>query len=167
MNYLKIGFIKKTHGIKGELKILPLTDNNKRFKKLKEIFIFKDGIYHKEYIEKVCCLTDDVLIKLKNYDSIDKALSIKGCYIYIDRKDAVSLKEWEFFTQDLIDCNIFYNKNKIGVVVDVFNSGANDNLVIMTLDGIEVIYPFLRIFLEKVDIENKSIFINQYEGFFD
>ena len=167
MNYLKIVFIKKTHGIKGELKILPLTDDNKRFKNLKEIFIFKDGIYNKEEIAKVSFHKNYVLLRLKNYDNIEKALSLKGCYLYIDRKDAVPLKEWEFFTQDLINCNVFYNNKRIGIVIDVFNAGANDNLVIKTIDNKEIVYPFLRFFLEKVDIENKNIFVNQYEGFFD
>ncbi|HOJ63801.1 MAG TPA: ribosome maturation factor RimM [Spirochaetota bacterium] len=167
MNYLKIGFIRKTHGIKGELKVLPLTDNIKRFKKLKEIFVFINGDYKKEEIEKVSFANEFILLKLKNYNDIDSVIPFKGCYIYIDRKDAEPLQEWEFFTQDLIGCIVAYNGKNIGKVIDVFNVGANDNLVIKTLDNREVVYPFLRFFLEKVDIDNKTIVVNQYEGFFD
>jgi len=167
MNYLKIGFIKNTHGIKGELKVLPLTDNPKRFKKLKEVFVLVKGLYQKEEIEKVRFSNEFVLLKFKNYKDINGVSFLKNCYIYIDRKDAVSLKEWEFFTQDLIGCAIFYKGSNIGIVSDILNSGANDNLLIKTNDNREVIYPFLRYFLEKVDIDNKIITINQYEGFFD
>ncbi len=167
MSYLKVGFIKNTHGIKGELQVLPLTDNPKRFKKLKDIFIFIDNNYQKEEIEKIRFCNNNILLKLKKYENKDSVISFKGCYIYIDRKEAIPLNEWEFFTQDLMDCEIFYNDCKIGRVIDIFNSGANDNLLIKTVDNREIVYPFLRYFLEKVDINNKTIIINQYEGFFD
>lgn len=172
MDCLKIGFIKNVYGIKGELKVLPLTDNPNRFKKLKHIYIFKENSYtensyNKEEIEKVRLANNIVLLKLKKYDNRETASSLKGSYIYIDRKDAMPLNEGEFFTQDIINCDIFYNRNNIGRVIDVLNFGANDNLVIKTINNKEVIYPFVKYFLEKVDIINKRIIINQYEGFFD
>lgn len=167
MNYIKIGFIKKPHGLQGELKILPLTDTPSRFHQIKRLFLLIHNDFIPKKVIRVKILPEEILLQLEGVFDRDAADVLKGAYIYIERSEAVSLNEWEFFTQDLIGLNVYYKEDKIGEVVNILNSGANDNLEIQLENGKTVYYPFLRKFIEKIEMENKRIDINQYEGFFD
>lgn len=169
-NKIKVGFIRKAHGLKGEVKILPLTDDPKRFKKLKKLFLKSaDETALKEYeVESVRFSTEEVILKFKEICDKDAADSLRGTSVYIDRSDAVSLCEWEFYTQDLIGLSVFYNEENLGKITDVLNTGANDNLeILLNDDSKHIYYPFIRTFIDNVDLENGSLTVNQYEGFFD
>ena len=167
MDYLRIGYIKKVHGLKGELKVLPLTDTPKRFKKVKSFYVCTETEINEYELEYASITAKDVIIKIAGVNSIDDAQKFINKYVAIDRKFGVELSEWEFYTQDLIGCTVEYNGKKIGTVVDVSNYGANSNMLIETEDKKEVYYPFVRDFISNVDIENKNICINQVEDFFD
>ena len=166
MEYLKIGLIKKTHGLKGELKVLPLTDEPSRYKSIKDIFIEKNGLFNKYTIKSVRETHSDIIIKLFSIESIETAESLKNCYIYIDRADGLLLNDWEYYSEDIVGCEIFYNNISMGIVIDLVNFGANDNLVI-EYSNREVFFPFSRFYIDKVDLESKKVYINQIEGFFD
>jgi len=164
VNFLKIGFIKKTHGLKGELKVFPLTDNSKRFNKLKKIFLLISDKYEEKEIDYVRVLNEEILLKLSNYNSLSEVEPLKNVYIFIERKDGEKLKEWEFYSQDLVDCEVFFNDQRIGKVIDLINYGANDNLVIKN-NNEEFYFPFLRKYIDKIDLDNKIIIVNELEGF--
>jgi len=166
MKYLKIGLIKKTHGLRGELKILPLTDEPSRYKSIKNIFIEKNGIFNKYVIELVRETPNDIIVKLFSIESIEEANNFKNCYIYIDRVEGLPLNDWEYYSEDIIGCEVFYNNVSMGIVLDLVNFGANDNLVIEYSDR-EVFFPFSKFYIDKIDLEPKKIYINQIEGFFD
>lgn len=171
-NKIKVGFIRKAHGLKGEVKILPLTDDPKRFKKLKKLFLRKANEaedFLMEYeVESVRFSTEEVILKFKEICDKDAADSLHGAFVYIDRSDAVSLNEWEFFTQDLIGLSVFYKEENVGKITDVLNTGANDNLEILLSDKSKhIYYPFIRTFIDNVDLKSGCLAINQYEGFFD
>ncbi|MCG8570840.1 MAG: ribosome maturation factor RimM [Spirochaetes bacterium] len=166
-NYLKIGFIRKPHGLKGEVKILPLTDNPQRFKKLKKIYIELNNDLKQVQVKAAKVLANDLILQFEEFTSINEVEQLRNCYLYIDRADGVKLEEWEYYSQDLIGCDVVFKDEIIGKVTDLLNTGANDNLAILTISGKEVVYPFLRHYLVQVDIIKKVIEINQYEGFFD
>ena len=169
---IKIGFIRKAHGLKGEVKILPLTDDPRRFKKLKKLFLemskdFEDNLTEYE-VETVRASSEEVILKFKEINDKDAADSLRGVFVYVDREDAVSLNEWEFYTQDLIGLAVYYKEENIGKVTDVLNTGANDNLEILLNDNSKhIYYPFVRSFIDSVNLEKGCLSINQYEGFFD
>ena len=169
---IKVGFIRKAHGLKGEVKILPLTDNPKRFKKIKKLFLEKskdtnDSLVEYD-VESVRVASDEVILKFKDVCDKDVADSLKGIFIYINREDAIALDEWEFYTQDLIGLSVYYNKENLGNVTDVLNTGANDNLeILVNKTSKRIYYPFVRTFIEEVNIEAGYLAVNQYEGFFD
>lgn len=166
MNFLKIGFIKKLHGLKGELSILPLTDNTKRFKELSIIYFLIDGSYLKEEIEFVRITRNDVIVKLKNYSKLEDVQKFKNLYIFIDKSAGVLLKEDEYYTQDLIDCSLRYKDKIIGKIINIQNYGSCDNFIVRYKDK-DIIFPFLKKYIEKIDLKNKIIEISQFEGFFD
>jgi 16S rRNA processing protein RimM len=166
MEYLKIGLIKKTHGLRGELKIFPLTDEPSRYKSIKNIFIKKDDLFNKYTIKSVKETPNDIIVKLFGIESIEEAESFKNCYIYIDRDDGLALNDWEYYSEDIVGCEVLYNNKLMGIVVDLVNFGANDNLVIKYNSG-EFFFPFSRSYIDRIDLESKKIYINQIEGFFD
>lgn len=166
-DYLKIGFIRKPHGLRGELKVLPLTDNPERFKDLDYVYLEKKGKVEKYEVDFVRKSHGEVLLKLKVTAGRNEAELYRNMYIYVEREDGVELGEWEFYSQDLIGCTVVFEEREIGVVVDLLNAGANDNLLVRTAAKKEYYYPFLREFLDGVDIEAKRIYISEYEGFFD
>ncbi|MBN2544667.1 MAG: 16S rRNA processing protein RimM [Spirochaetes bacterium] len=165
MKYLKIGFIKKSHGFKGFLKILPLTENINRYKRLDKIYLKIKNHYQEEEIEKTIIANNTVLIKFKNYNNNNEVEKLKSLYIYILREEGIALDDGEYYTQDLIDC-VFYFENKIvGKVINMVNFGTCD-LFIVKNDFEEIYYPFLSRYIDFIDVENKKIIINQFEGFF-
>ncbi|OHD11528.1 MAG: 16S rRNA processing protein RimM [Spirochaetes bacterium GWD1_27_9] len=166
MDYLKIGFVKKPHGIKGEVKILPLTSDINRFKKLKNIYLFLNDVYVETEIQWIKIADSDVIMKFAKFNRVEDVEFLRNVYLFLKREDGIPLSEWEFYSQDVIDCDVYYQNNFIGKVVDLSNFGANDNLLIEH-NGKEVFFPFLRQYIEKIDIEKKRIEINQIEGFFD
>ncbi len=169
MVFLKVGLVKKPHGLKGELKILTLTDDGKRFKQIKTLYTIDDsGNQVGEYgMSNVRVAADEIVAKLVGVDSIDAAELLRGKYLYIDRECGVGLDEWEFYTQDIIGLDVVYQGKKVGTVDDVVNSGANDNLVVSIGHGKTVFYPFVRTFIDEVNKDKKIVVINEYEGFFD
>lgn len=166
MNYLKIGLIKKPHGLKGELKILPLTDNPERFKNLKNIYLFSNNQYVEEKIQWVKITNTEILLKLSKYNSLTEVELLRNIYLYIDKEEGEELGEWEYYSQDLIGCSVYFKDKKIGNVIDISNFGANDNILIKS-ENEEFFYPFLREYIEKVDIDNKKIVVNEIEGFYN
>lgn len=166
MQYLKVGFIKRTHGLKGDVKILPLTDESSRFKDIKDIFIEKSGVFNKYSIKFVKETPDDLIIRFSGINSIEEASNFKNCYIYIDRAKGAPLNEWEFYSEDIIGCEVFYGEKLMGIVKDLVNFGANDNLVVESNEN-EILFPFSRVYIDRMEIESKKIYINQIEGFFD
>ncbi|MBO5288056.1 MAG: 16S rRNA processing protein RimM [Spirochaetales bacterium] len=166
---IKVGFIRKAHGLKGEVKILPLTDDSRRFKKIKKLFLENSNESLIEYeVESVRIASDEVILKFKNVNDKDAADLLRGIFIYINREDAISLNDWEFYTQDLIGLSVYYKEENIGKVTDVLNTGANDNLeILLNKNSKHIYYPFVRTFIDNVDLEKGYLFVNQYEGFFD
>jgi 16S rRNA processing protein RimM len=166
VNYLKIGFIKRPHGLKGELKVLPLTDNPERFNVLKKIFLEIKNLYIDFDIQSVKHSNNEIIIKFKDINDISKAEELKNKYIFIEREKGIDLDDWEYYSQDLIGCKVYYNEIYYGDVIDIDNFGANDNLLIRYNNN-ELYFPFLKNYIKEIVIENKKIILNNIEGFFD
>ncbi len=166
MSYLKVGFITKPHGLKGELSVLPLTDNTDRYKKLKTIFLLINDQFVEEELEYSHKKINNIIIKLKKYDKIDDVERFRSVYIYIDRASGEPLGNNEYYTQDLTGCRLRYKEQIVGVIESVQNLGSCDLLSVRHGEK-EIFYPMLMKYIDNVDIENGIIDINQFEGFFD
>lgn len=123
----KIGIITATHGLKGEVKIFPTTDDAKRFKKLKEVTL--DNGKHKVVleVESVKFFKQFVIAKFKGIDDINDVEKYRKFELFVDREHAVALKKDEYFIADLIGICV-YDENEclVGTVEDVLQTGAND-----------------------------------------
>lgn len=164
MNYIQVGKIINTHGIKGEIKIYPLTDDIHRFDDLKTSYIGDDKIQVE--IEGVKYHQNIVILKLKEFNDIDEILPYKGESIYIDALDKVVLPENHFFLFDLIGCTVFTkDEEKIGIISQVIQSSSNDIYIVRDDDkNKEYMIPAVKKFVISVDIENKQMIIDPIEG---
>lgn len=156
--FLAVGQIINTHGLKGELKIYPLTDDIRRFRKLEKVFI--DGVEKKVVWCKL--QTDRVILKIEGIDSIEQAQKYKDKYVEIAREDAVPLEEGTYFVADLIGCTVYDTEGRnLGVVYDVLKTGSND--VYWIKEGKELLIPALRDIVVEVDVEHSKIVIKPVE----
>ena len=169
--HFRIGKIISLHGIKGEVKIFPTTDDIRRFDKLSKFYIvssedandndFKDlDFYEKEGVKY---LKNVVALKIKNIDSIDDAKEYIGKNLYVNRDDAVDLSLNEYYVMDLIGMKAYYEDREVGKVVDIMKTKAND-IVVITYNDKEVLVPMVNEYIEMVDLENALIKFKRLEG---
>ena len=162
--YLEVGQIVNTYGIKGFVKVVPFTDNPKRFENLKYIYIVRKNSMEKATIEQVAFAKSNILLKLKEYPDINSAESLKGCFIKIDRQDAVELPEDSYFIVDLIGMEVYSEDGeKIGTLTEVFPTGSNDVYVVKTPEK-EILLPAIASVIKQVDIPNKKMIVCLIEG---
>ena len=167
VNYFEIGHISNTHGLRGEMKVRPFTEDKKRYEELEKILIDIKGDYKEYDIESVRYQKDIVLLKLKSVDDIDAAEKLKNHYIYIQREDAKDLQEDEYFIADLIGLEVFENETLVGTLDDVFTAGASDVYVIKRKGKKDLLLPALKSIVKKVDVENKRIDVEIPRGLED
>jgi 16S rRNA processing protein RimM len=165
IQYLKVGQIINTHGIKGEVKVYPLTDDIRRFKKLKFVLIKNHESYDRYDIDGVKFVKDLPILKLSKIDSMNDAEKYKNQYLYIDRENAVKLPEDSYFIADLIGLKVITQNNEVlGELVSVLPTGSNDVYEIKKEDGKTFLIPAIGEVILKVDIENRIMIINLLEG---
>ena len=163
--YLEIGQIVNTNGLKGLLKVKPLTDDIRRFEELETVYIQKGSNLVEFKIQEVKYIKHMVLLKLEGIDDINEAEKYKNLYIKINRKDAVELEKNSYFIVDIINCEVYTEENELlGKVVDVFPTGSNDVYTVKNSDGKEILIPAISEVIKNVDIPNKIIIIHLLEG---
>lgn len=165
IEYLKVGQIINTHGIKGELKIYPLTDNIDRFDRLDYIFIKEKDMYNKVKVESVKYIKNFPIVKLENINDMNEALKYKNRYLYINRENAVPLEENTYFIADLIGMDVVTTEGQIlGKIVSVFSVSSNDVYEISNSEGKKILIPAIRDVVCDVDIKEKRMTIKLLEG---
>ena len=163
--YLEIGKIVNTYGIKGFVKVIPYTDNITRFKKLKTVFIEKKNELIQQTIEEVKYSKNVVLLKFKEISNIETAEKLKNCYIKINRKDAVTLPENSYFIVDLLGLEVYTKEGKLlGKVDDIFPTGSNDVYVVKDEFGKQILLPAIKSLIKEVNIINNKIIVDLIEG---
>lgn len=165
---LQVGIISSTHGIKGEVKVFPTTDDVSRFKKLKEVILKFREEEQVLSIQGVKFFKKFVILKFKGIDSINDIEKYKGMGLYVPREQAVPLQANEFYIADLLDMDVFLEDGThFGVLADVMQTGANDVYVVKTKDEKEVLLPAIHDCIRKVDIENRRMTVHVLKGLLD
>lgn len=165
---LQIGVITSTHGIRGEVKVFPTTDDNNRFKQLKDCFIE----YKNEMIPvkaKGCKFFKNmVILQFEGIDNINDIEKYKQCGIYVDRKHAVPLEKGEYFITDLIGMQVFSDDGKdLGILKEVIPTGANDVYVVVDENDKELLLPAIKECILLVDMEHRMMRIHLMKGLVD
>lgn len=157
-DYLRVGVVSSTHGVRGEVKVFPTTDDMGRFHDLSEVLVDMGGELLPLEIENVHFFKNMVILKFKGIDDIDAVMKYKGHDLLVTRENAVPLKEGEFFICDIIGSTVFEEDGKeFGTLADVLQTGANDVFVVMTKDGKEVLLPCIDDCIREIDVEGRRI----------
>jgi len=165
IEYLEVGKIVNTRGIKGELKVIPLTDNPERFDNLESVYVQKEEGLEEYRITGVSYSKSFVYLKLKGIDDIDAAEKLKGLSLKVHRSNAVKLPEDTYFICDIVDMDVYEdNGNLLGKITDVLKTGSNDVYVVKGEDGKEILIPALKSTVNDVDIMNKRMTVTLPEG---
>lgn len=165
-NLLQVGGIANTHGLKGEVKVFPMTDEPARFKELKQVKLKTNDGYIDLEIERVRFFKQFVILKFKGIDDINDIEKYKGNGLFVTRENAVSLEEDEYFIADLIGLDVLDESGKkIAVLKDVIQTGANDVYALrMEESGEELLIPAIKDCVLQVNMEEGYIKIHIMEG---
>lgn len=166
--FLRVGVISSTHGIRGEVKVYPTTDDPERFLDLDEV-ILDTGREHKILeIEGVKFFKNQVILKFKGYDNINDIEKYLKKDLLVDREHAVELGENENFIADLIDMEVVTDEGKVlGTLTDVIETGANDVYAVKTPEGKEILLPAIRDCILDVNVDKKRMTVHVMEGLLD
>lgn len=167
-DFFRVGVISNTHGIKGEVKVFPTTDDPTRFKTLKQVFVDTGREQIQLTITGCKFFKNLVILKFKDIDNINDVEKYKGKDLLVTRENAIPLYEGEYYIADLIDLEVHDEAdNKIGVLYDVMQTGANDVYVIHLDDGREVLLPVIDECVLDVNISAGFVKVHIMEGLLD
>jgi len=171
--YIQVGIIINTHGLKGEVKVSPLTDNQNRFTKLKKVFVESTNSVEADIInnsrelniENVKFFKDKTILKFREINDVDQAFMLKNYFLVIDMEDAVKLPPDTFFIFELIGCNVYdENQKSLGKIVDIIHTGSNDVYVVRDVNNKELLIPARKKIVKSVEINEKKIIVQLPEG---
>ena len=149
--YLRVGFIARPHGLKGAVKLDPLTDDVTRFKGMKEAYLELHGSHAPVWLSVLSCRPDAVVVHIEGYDTVEDAQTLRGGFLSVDRAHAAQLPEYTYFIADLIGLAVSDTEGRTyGKITDVLSTGANDVYVV---DGGKLMVPALRKVIERADVE--------------
>ena len=165
---MQVGAITQPHGIHGEVKVFPTTNDVKRFKKLKEVILDTGREQKVLEIEGVKFFKQYAILNFKGYDNINDIEKYKGKPLLVTRENAVKLGRDEYFIADLIGIEVYDEDGKyLGVLQKVIETGANDVYEVKFEDGREVLFPAIRQCILDVDMENRKMKVHIMDGLLD
>lgn len=165
---LQVGAITQTHGLRGEVKVFPTTDDVKRFKKLKEVILDTGKEKMALEIENVRFFKQFAILKFKGFDNINDIERYKGKSLYVTRENAVKLRKDEYFIADLIGVKIYDEQDAyMGMLKDVIVTGANDVYEIALEDGRTLLLPAIKQCVLDVDMEQRRMKVHVLDGLLD
>ena len=165
---LQVGIITSTHGVRGEVKVYPTTDDPRRFRRLKEVVLDTGREKLNLEIEGVKFFKQFVILKFKGLDNINDIEKYRQKSLYVTRKNAVRLQRDEYFIADLIGLKVQdEDGTELGTVKDVIETGANDVYEVEMADGKSLLLPAIKQCILNVDVENGMMQVHVLEGLLD
>lgn len=164
----RVGVIANTHGIRGEVKVYPTTDDLNRFDQLKEVILDTGRERINLQVQGVRYFKNMAILKFKGIDNINDVEKYKGKDLLVTRENAVPLEENEYYIADLIDMEV-YNEDgsRLGILNDVMQTGANDVYVIALENGKELLLPNIDQCILDVNTEENKMTVHVLEGLMD
>ena len=164
--YLRVGTVTTTHGLQGEVKVYPTTDDPRRFLKLKQVFLRTGKEDLPLEIAQVRFAKNLVILKFKGYDRIEDVTAFRQKELYVARENAVRLSENEYYIADLIGMQVFLEDgSQLGTLRDVIETGANDVYEVTRADGgKDVLIPAIRQCILEVVPEENRMTVHLLEG---
>ncbi len=162
---LQVGVITTTHGVRGEVKVFPTTDDPARFKKLKNVILDTGKEKIDLEVAGVKFFKNMVILKFKGIDDINDVEKYRKKSLYVTRENAVKLKKNEYFIADLIGLKVESDEGEdLGILSDVLQTGANDVYVLSKEGEDDILLPAIKECVKDVDIENGTILVHLLPG---
>ena len=155
--FLQVGVISSTHGLRGEVKVFPTTDDAARFQTLKNVVLDTGRKKLDLEIQSVRFFKQFVIVKFKGIDNINDIEKYKGKSLFVTRENAVELEENEYYIGDLIGMEVYTDdsEERFGVLKDVMETGANEVYIITSENHGEVLLPAIHECILDIDVEAK------------
>ncbi len=166
--FLKIGAVTTTHGVRGEMKVFPTTDDPQRFLDLDEVILTNGKQSETHSIVGVKFVKNLVILKLEGIESMDEAVRYRSWDVMIPREKGVPLKENEYYVADVIGMTVRTEDGKLfGTLKDVMETGANDVYVVQTKEHGEVLIPAIKACIMRVNVEEGEMTVHLLPGLID
>ena len=164
--FLEIGKIVSTHGVRGEVKVLPWCDDAEFLTEFEELYF--DGGATPMHIEQARVHKGMAILKLEGVSNLDEANRYRGRVLYMNRED-VGLAPGTYFVQDLLGLRVLDadTGEEYGELTDVTQTGANDVYHITNASGKEYLIPAIPQVIEKTDLAGGTLLIHPLEGLFE
>ncbi len=161
----QIGAVTSTHGLRGELKVYPTTDEPARYHKLKEVILDTGKEQLSLKIEHARLFKQMVIIKFEGFDHINEVEKFKGAKLYVTRENALELGEDEYYFADLAGLRVETEEGQLlGKVTDILQTGANDVYVIGRERQKDLLIPAIKDCVKQIDLENGRMVIHLLPG---
>ena len=165
---LRIGVVTTTHGIRGEVKVYPTTDDVKRFKKCDEVILVTKKENLTLHVEGVKFFKNIVILKFKEYNDINEVEGFRKCDLMVTRENALPLPEGGYYLCDVIGARVEEEDGSVlGEVTDVLETGANNVFVVKMTEGKEVLFPVIDDCIKKVDTAEGVVVAHVMDGLLD
>lgn len=165
MNLLEVGEIVNTHGLRGEVKIVPWTDTPNVFEDIKHIYLNNGNILT---VKGVKYQKNNIIVKFAEISDIDEAMKYKGQVLSADRSELGELPEGVYYVADLIGMRVITDAGEgLGTVSDVIQTGANDIYEVKRKGEKPLLIPVIDDVVLDVDTESSVITVHLMEGLLD
>lgn len=162
---LKVGVITTTHGVRGEVKVFPTTDDAERFLELEYVLLDTGRELRRLDIKNVRFFKNLVILKFDGIDNINDIEKYKGKNLWIPREEAQELGEDEYYIADLQGLNVVLEDGtEFGTLRDVMETGANDVYIIDSNEHGEVLLPAIKECILDVDLEKNTMTVHLMKG---
>ena len=164
----QVGIITGTHGLKGEVKVFPTTDDKERFLDLDTVLIDTGKELIEKKVQYCKFFKQFVFVKFEGLDDINDVEKYRGCSLWVTRENAVELDEDEYFVCDMIGLKVMTDEGEeLGELVDVIQTGANDVYAVKTKEGREVLLPAIADCVLNVNLEENTMTVHVMDGLLD
>ena len=158
---LAIGFVRKTHGTRGSLRVRSLSGETDHFRNLKKIFVKEGTTFVSFRVEAVKVGGDDVFMKLEGIDNPEDGKKLHGKEIWTHREFASPLQDGEYYVADLCCCEVWCHDEIFGTVQALIEGGATDIMEVISPSGQRVMIPLIEEYIERIDIAGRKIHVKQ------
>lgn len=163
----RVGVITNTHGLRGEVKVFPTTEDPERFRDLKEVLLDTGKDWLELEVSSVRFFKNLVIVKFKEFNSINEIEQYKGKDLYVSRENAIPLEEGEYYLADIIGATVLTEDGAVfGELKDVLETGANLVYVVLH-EGKEVLLPVIPDCVKNVDVEQRKVTVHIMKGLLD
>jgi 16S rRNA processing protein RimM len=168
MDLIAIGRISKPIGTRGEVRILPFTDDKQRFSDLQFVWMGEnEEVVEQREIRTVRIDAKHVVLSIRGVETVEKAEEFRDQYLFVPKENMVQLRKGSYFVDDVIGCEVVTEEqNVVGKITDLLSLPANDVWVVRK-GAKEILIPAVKAIIRHVDVEQKRITIHALEGLLD